>query len=178
MSCEDNKRLCRRFIDNIFNQGEMTAIWDFVAADALNHEIDALGDARSVQGRSPAWMADLAYLYRRAFPDLHLEIGDQVAEGDQVVTNLRLTGTHRNPLMTIAASGQTVDVPGIRIDRIAQGKIVESWFHLDSLTLLRQIGALPPINRRPAVAMESADLQGVTLPALFPRHELQTGTIS
>jgi len=178
MSCEDNKRLCRRFIETIFNQGEMSVIWDFVAADALNHELDALGDARSVQGRSPAWMADLAYLYRRAFPDLHLAIGDQVAEGDSVVTNLRMTGTHRQPLMTIAASGQAIDVSGIRIDHIADGKIAESWFHLDSLTLLRQIGALPPLNRKPTVETEPATLPGVPLPAFFPREEMRAVAVS
>ena len=40
--------------------------------------------------------------YRRAFPDAHSTVEDQVAEGDKVVTRWRARGTHRGPLGPIA----------------------------------------------------------------------------
>lgn len=152
MDFESNKALCRRFIEKIFNEGKLNRIRDFVSADAVNHELDALGDDSPPPGCSPQWMADLVFLYRYAFPDLRLEIEGQVAEDDRVVTWLRVRGTQMNTLMGIEASGRTIDVPGIRIDRITDGKIAESWFHLDSLKMLQQLNALPGIDRRPVNA--------------------------
>jgi predicted ester cyclase len=150
MYAESNQAVSRRFIQKVFNEGELSLVGDFISADAVNHEVeDSLGDSRPRPGRSPEWMADLVYLYRRAFPDLRLEIEGQVSEGDRVVTQLRMRGTHRNTLMTIAATGRTIDVAGLRIDRFAGGKIAESWFHLDSLALLRQLRALPELARNP-----------------------------
>lgn len=147
---QSNKNLCRRFIQKIFNEGELLLIKDFMSPDVVNHEVtDSFGDTEPLQARNIQWMADLVYLYRHAFPDLHVEILDQIAEGDQVVTRLRVQGTHRNALMAIAASGRKIDIVSIRVDRMAGGKIVESWTHSDVLGMLHQLGALPELNRKP-----------------------------
>jgi predicted ester cyclase len=145
---ESNKDLCRRFIQKIYNEGELSLLGDFMSPQAVNHELaDAFGDG--TQGHAIEQMADLVYLYRHAFPDLRYEIEDQIAEGDRVVTCLRMQGTQKNALMTIAPSGRKIDIAGIRIDRMAGGRIVESWVHLDALGMLRQLNALPPLNRSP-----------------------------
>ena len=146
---EGNKALCRRFIQKIFNEGELSLIWELMSPDVVNHELaDSLGDSEP-QGHSREWAADLISLYRHAFPNLRVEIQDQIAEGDRVVTCLRIRGTQENALMAIAASGREIDIAGIRVDRIFSGKIVESWFHLDALGMLRQLDALPALNRLP-----------------------------
>lgn len=166
MYAEGNKAICRRFIQTIFNEGELSLVRDFVAPDAVNHEVrEALGASQPRPGRSPEWMADLAYLYRRAFPDLRFEIEGQIGEGDRVVTQLRMQGTHERPLMAIPASGRTVDVPGFRIDRFAGGKIVESWFYLDSLTLLRQLGVSADQAKAPQAAAPAFEQKTLGLPA-------------
>ena len=145
-----NKELCRHFIQAIFNEGKLPLIRDFMSPDAVNHDVtDSFGDTEPLQAHKIGWTADLVSLYRHAFPDLLLEIQDQIAEGNQVVTRLRMRGTHKNALMTIAASGRKIDITCIRIDRMADGKIVESWSHFDMIGMLHQIGALPELNRRP-----------------------------
>jgi len=146
---EGNKAICRRFVQKIFNEGELSLIWDFMSPDVVSHELaDSLGDSEP-QGHGREWMADLISLYRHAFPNLRFEIQDQIAEGDRVVTCLRMRGTQENALMAIAASGRKIDIAGILVDRMVSGKIVESWFHLDALGMLRQLDALPVLNRQP-----------------------------
>jgi predicted ester cyclase len=148
LRAEANKDLCRRFIQKIFNESELSLIGDFLSPDAVNHELaGSLGD-NDPRGQNIQWMADLLYLYRCAFPDLRFQILDQIAEGDKVVTRLRMRGTHKNALMTIPASGNEIDITGVRVDRVLDEKIVESWFHLDMLGMLTQIEALPAINRQ------------------------------
>ena len=143
---ENNKATCRRFIREIFNEGNRSSIRDFLTSDSVHHE---LGGVSVPAGRGPEWFADSIDFYRIAFPDLRLEIQDQIAENDRVVTRLRMQGTQKGPLVGIGASGRSVDITGIRVDRLSEGKIAESWFHWDSLGMLQQIGALPDLNRNP-----------------------------
>lgn len=163
---EDNKAVCRRFIQKIFNEGELSRLLDFLSPHAVSHELaDSFGESGTSEAYNIEWMADLVYLYRHAFPDLHIEIQDQIAEEDRVVTCLRMRGTQTNALMTIPASGRKVDISGIRVDRMAGGKIVESWLHLDALGMLRQLDALPALNHRSQLAPVSYEtVPGTRLP--------------
>jgi steroid delta-isomerase-like uncharacterized protein len=160
---ENNKATCRRFIQQIFNEGDLSSIRDFVSPNSYQHEIE---NWPVPAGRSPEYLADMVHLYRRAFPDLRLEIQDQIAENDRVVTCLRMQGTQNGPLLGIGASGKPVDVTGIRIDRLDKGKITESWFHWDGLDMLQQIGALPELARNPQTAPWAK--KTIPLPTVVP----------
>ena len=81
--------------------------------------------------------------YRRAFPDAHSTVEDQVAEGDKVVTRWRAAGTQLGELGPIPPTGRPFVMEGITIERIAAGKIVEVWVARDELGLLHQVRALP-----------------------------------
>lgn len=81
-------------------------------------------------------------MYRAAFPDLHVQIEDQLAEGDRVATRWTGTGTHNGELAGIPATGKQVTLPGMEIVRIADGKLVEGWEGYDSGTLMRQLGVM------------------------------------
>ena len=83
-------------------------------------------------------------MYRGAFPDLHFTIDDAFAAGDKVVIRWTGEGTFENEFMGLQPThdrGQPVH--GITIDRFEGGKIIESWTQWDTLTLMRDIGAVP-----------------------------------
>jgi predicted ester cyclase len=82
--------------------------------------------------------------------DSRFTIDDMVAEGDKVVTRWTSMGTHSGVFMGVAATGKPLTLNGIRIDRIADGKIVEMWAQLDLLGLLQQLGAMPAPAQSPA----------------------------
>jgi len=157
---EKNKATCRRFVHKVFNEGDLSAIQDLVYPDSLHHDLDDFSELSPV-GQTSEWFVEMLGLYRTAFPDLSVDILDQIAEGDRVVTCLQIQGTQKGPLLGIGVSGKTMDITGIRIDRLAEGKIAESWFHWDGLGMLQQIGALPDLARNPQAgpwAKETASL--------------------
>jgi len=78
-----------------------------------------------------------------AFPDLRVEIHDQVAEGDKVVTRKTFHGTHRGDFMGIPPSGAGVAFDVIDIVRVRNGKMTEHWNVVDALALMTQLGAIP-----------------------------------
>lgn len=81
---------------------------------------------------------------RSAFPDFHLVIEDQIAEGDKVGTRVTFHGTHQGEFRGIAPTGKQIEYSGVAIDRIVGGKAVEMWHLANQLALLQQVGATPP----------------------------------
>ena len=139
MSAEENKALARRFMDEVYNKGNVDFIDEVVASNLVVH------DPTSPEGMSSgvASAKQFVEVYRKAFPDIQLTVEDLIAEGDKVVTRWTARGTHRGELMGIPASGNRVEVTGISIDRIEGGQFVESWSNYDALGTMQQIGAIP-----------------------------------
>jgi len=80
-----------------------------------------------------------------AFPDFQVTIHDVFAEGDLVAFRATATATHLGPFGPIPATGMPWEVQALVIRRIADGKIVELWELNDMLSLLMQIGLVPPL---------------------------------
>ncbi len=74
-----------------------------------------------------------------AFPDLQLEVLEQVAEGGRVATRVRFSGTHRGVLDATPPTGARVSFEGLLLDRIENGRVVESRQQLDMLGLSRRV---------------------------------------
>lgn len=82
-------------------------------------------------------------MYRSAFPDTKMTIDLQIAEGDKVTTRWTAHGTHKGELMGIPATGKQVTITGVGIDRIAGGRIVETWGEFDLMGMMQQLGVVP-----------------------------------
>ena len=135
---EQNKVIARRSFEELFTHGKLDVADEIFAKEYVGHDPNM---PREIRG--PDEFKQFARMYRTAFPDLKLVVEEQVAEGDLVVTRFTATGTHRGELMGIAPTGAKVTVTGISIDRMKNGKSVESWTHYDALNMFRQLGAIP-----------------------------------
>jgi len=91
-------------------------------------------------GRAEYRDAVLASL--QAFPDLVVEVLDQLAEGDKVATRWRASGTHRGPFAGIPATGRPVRITAMHLHLVVDGKLTEHWEEIDLLRLMRQLGVL------------------------------------
>jgi steroid delta-isomerase-like uncharacterized protein len=135
---EENKAVARRFIEEVWNAGNLDAIDELIAEDHVDHDPVRAGAPGGTAGAR-----EFVATYREAFPDAHIAIDDMLADGDKVVVRWRATGTHQGELMGIPASGKSIEITGIGIDRIAGGKIAESWSNWDTIGMMGQIGAMP-----------------------------------
>ncbi|HKG71546.1 MAG TPA: ester cyclase [Nitrososphaeraceae archaeon] len=79
-----------------------------------------------------------------AFPDLHHEIVDMVAEGDKVAIRLSVNGTHKEEFQGIPPTGKKLSLDEMGFITIIDGKITEGWISADTMRLKQQLGALPP----------------------------------
>ena len=78
-----------------------------------------------------------------AFPDIHFEIEEIIAEGDTVVARWTLTGTQSGPFLGIAPTGRKIRVGGMSMDHLRDGVLVSGFDGWDNLGLRQQLGAIP-----------------------------------
>jgi len=131
MSTEKNKAIIRR-VTEAWNEGNLAIFDELFATDCI------LGDRRGVEASKQVFIH-----WRNAFPDSCQKIEDMVAEGDKVWVRGTFTGTHKGEIFGVPPTGKQVTVKGFRTYRLADGKIVEHWGLLDTLSLRQQMGAIP-----------------------------------
>ncbi len=134
---EENKALMRRFIEEVWNKGNLAV------ADELFHP-EASSPSAPQLPRGPQAVRDMATMFRTGFPDFHMTIEDMIAEADMVVGRFTQGGTHQGEFMGIAPTGRTVSFTEIGVLRIKGGQVVESWYESDILGLSSQLTAPAP----------------------------------
>jgi steroid delta-isomerase-like uncharacterized protein len=135
VSVAANRRVVLATIEELFNLGRMNRISALIHPEFVDH-----GAGEHRHGRE-GFLATAAWL-RTAFPDLHLEVEDVIAQGDRVAVRATFRGTHLGELEDVPPTGRAVVVQQIHILRIADGMVVEHWAGRDDITLLRELGAM------------------------------------
>lgn len=130
---EANHALMERFIDEVWNKGNLDV------ADEIFHPQASSPSAPTLPPGAEG-VKFIVNLMRNAFSDYWMEITHIVAEDDRVAARFRQGGTHDGDLMGIAPTGKKVEWTEIGILRIADGKVVESWYDVDMLGLMGQLG--------------------------------------
>ncbi len=139
MSTEANKVLVHRFIEELWNQGNLVVADELLAPEHVHHFF-----GEDIHG--PDGVKQLVSGLRSAFPDLNCSTDDMIAEADKVVVRFIARGTHQGEGMGIPPTGKRVAYTGIDIFRIAGGRIVERWGEVDMLGLLQQLGVVPSMG--------------------------------
>ena len=133
-----NKAAMRRIYEEFWNQGNFENIDEIVSPDYVGY-LPTPPDAPS--GRDGlVW---LIQTYRAAFPDIHVQLEDQIAEGDKVMTHITIRGTHQGQFMHIAPTNKKISLEAFVFTRFANGRNVEGRVGMDRLALLQQLGAIP-----------------------------------
>jgi predicted ester cyclase len=91
-------------------------------------------------------VARAADIYSTAFPDMHRELSELYFDGDVVVVQLSLNGTHQGDLPMglgmLRATGKEIRVPCIDVFRVEDGKVSAFHCHYAGTILLGQLGVL------------------------------------
>jgi steroid delta-isomerase-like uncharacterized protein len=135
MTAEENKQVINRVFAAL-NDRDLETVLSYYRSDCRFY--GWAPQTLDVAGNRETMSALLA-----AFPDARFPVADVIAEGDKVAVRHNFQGTHREPFQGVPASDRPVDIGGIAIFRMEDGKVVEAWLNADFLGLLQQIGAIP-----------------------------------
>lgn len=132
---EKNKALARRVFEEVMNQGKYDVANETYALDFVNHGLHSSVSLKEDQQALKGW--------RDAFPDGKMEIILTVAEDDLVTVVWIARGTNTGQGNGLPATGKKIELRGITVWRIVDGKIREEWSAFDRMRMMQQLGLLP-----------------------------------
>jgi steroid delta-isomerase-like uncharacterized protein len=133
MMLEENKRIVRRWVEEMCGQQQLMVADEIFAPDLIDH--NPVPD----QQPGPAGQKQVLTELWAGFPDFHTDVDDIIAEGDRVVLRWTARGTHQGEYAGIPPTGRSIVYTGIDIVRLAGGQIVERWGLSDDAGLLQQL---------------------------------------
>jgi predicted ester cyclase len=120
---EHNKATVRRLITEVLNGGRLEAIDELYTPE--------------LAPAARRWIAP----FRASFPDVHMEVVELIAEGDQVVGRFTCSATHLGEWLGHPPTGRRFErVDEVSIFRMRDGRITQVWSLEDTLGRLRQLG--------------------------------------
>jgi steroid delta-isomerase-like uncharacterized protein len=138
MSTEENKAIVRRYLDEVWNKGNVN-IYDEVMAPTYARYMNTSGAYLDREGQKQRISG-----IRKAFSELYLVLEDMMAEGEKVTIRVTLHGRHTGNFMGVPATGKEVAIGAIDILRLVDSKVVEHWGVMDTFGLMQQLGVVSP----------------------------------
>jgi steroid delta-isomerase-like uncharacterized protein len=136
MLLQEAQSVVRGFIDEVINRGNIDAADQYVWEDVVE-QVPFPGQGPGIEG-----LKDVLRMMRTAFPDMHWTVEEQIAEGDRVMTRFEWTGTQRGDFLGVPATGRSVKVWGMVVDRLEDSRITDTRILMDALGLMMQLGAI------------------------------------
>jgi steroid delta-isomerase-like uncharacterized protein len=136
---EQNKILVRRWLGEVFSRGDLTKAEELFTRNYALHDPSFPHDVHGPEG-----IKRYVTAYRVAFPNLEVDVEDQLAEEDKVVTRWTVRGIYSGEFLGLAPTDDEVTVSGIEFDSIVGGRIDEAWvgYHpfAEKPTTLQHVG--------------------------------------
>jgi predicted ester cyclase len=135
MSQEQSKQVVRTMIE-AFNARQFDALAGTIVSPSLVYTQNGnTGDRNK-------WLQDFRNC-AVSFPDVRLTVKSQEVVGDQVITELAISGTHLGPLGEIPPTGKSFVVDIHLACHVKDGIILDWIEQVDEMSMARQLGLIP-----------------------------------
>ena len=140
---ERNKNIISSFIEEIFNEHNLSSIEKYFGKDSVEGSPHA--------GKSGEEFKQFLTDFFDAFPDMHTTIEHMVAENNLVMVFLNGSGTHKGEFCRVEPTNKKIRIRSADLYRIENDIINGHWDIVDELDFLKQIGVLlsEPANKDP-----------------------------
>jgi steroid delta-isomerase-like uncharacterized protein len=134
MPAEDNKQAVRRFYQEVINGRNLDALDELLTPDGVGHTFGS---------QNPEQAKQFFGMVHQAFPDLHAEVDDVIAEDELVAARVTYTGTHQGEFVGIPPTGRQTMVSGVDFFGMQDGRQAGHWGGPDMFSFLVQLGVMP-----------------------------------
>jgi steroid delta-isomerase-like uncharacterized protein len=132
----DHAAVVRRYVEEGYNEKDPAVLRETMTEDVVAYGL--VGRDGPVEGLDA--YTEYAAELMGAFPDVTGEVHETIASGDRVTARWTIAGTHEGPLFGVEPTGESIEVEGIALFRMDDGKIAEKRYRQDDLGMLEQLG--------------------------------------
>jgi steroid delta-isomerase-like uncharacterized protein len=139
MTTKENEDFMRRFLEASIGT-DTAAFKELMAPDFVAH----------VPGGSTNRDGFVQHMdrFNTGFSDWQITVSDLVADADKVVARTTWRATHSGSFMGLPPTGKKIEIEAFIVEHLKDGKSVEHWSLFDQLTMLQQLGLVPPPQSR------------------------------
>jgi len=150
----------QKYVKNVIDGENPSLAPYYFAENFFNHD-RAPGEQTGLAG-----VTDFLRQIYSAFSGFHTTIEEQVGQDDFVVGRWKQTFKQTGSYLGFPVSGNQVRIGGITITRVRDGKILEEWEARDAVSLLQQLGVIPPLGPLDGESM-SVDNKAVVIQYMY-----------
>lgn len=136
----DIKAIVRQFYEEAVTRGELERMEEFISPDCVVR----IGNDTFPAG-AEGMKAHIAAT-KATYPDYTMKILRQFQDGDTVISEFIMTGTHKGVYLGIAPTGKTISISGVDIDRVVDGKIAEHGGAANTFEAFWENGLVKPVS--------------------------------
>ncbi len=126
------REAAKKWFEVVWNQGRREAIAEMLSSDVAFHD----GSTDTVGIQSFQLFFDRMHA---TLSQIHVDVDDTLVDGDQVCVRWRAKARHTGDGLGVPPTGKEIDVTGISVVRVVDGKFVEAWQNWDMLGMMEQI---------------------------------------
>ena len=82
---------------------------------------------------------------KKTYPDYKMKVIRQYVDGDYVISEFVMRGTHKGDFLGIAPTNKVLEITGIDIDKVIDGKIVEHGGATTTFETFWENGLIKPV---------------------------------
>ncbi len=139
----NNMAMVQKFYDEVFNAHNPALIDSLCHPDMVDHQRDP---------RYPEGNEGLKASFNDFFagyPDVHVKSNWMIAKGDTVVVHFTMTGTNSGTMMGMPPTNKQINVDGVDIVVMKDGKATEHWGYMEESKMFTQLGLMPEPGAAP-----------------------------
>ena len=133
VTTDDAYSLVRRLHAEVLAARDPAVLDAFFAPDFVSHT-NPPGFPGGVEG-----VRCFFAMFRDGMPDVDVTIDELIVDGDRAAVATTIRGTHTGELLGLPATGRRVEVVGVDLVRVRDGRIVEHRGLTDTVGLMRQL---------------------------------------
>jgi len=124
-----------------WDAGKADEIDKYIAADYLSHN-PMPGTKGTLDD-----MKNMMKMMKAGYPDMKTTVEDLRVDGDILMARWTTTGTNSGSMMGMPATNKKMtDIMGLEMLRWHNGKFVESWFGMEEMKMMQQLGLMPSMG--------------------------------
>ncbi|MBC5747671.1 ester cyclase [Dysosmobacter sp. NSJ-60] len=82
---------------------------------------------------------------KKTYPDYKMKVIRQYVDGDYVISEFVMRGTHKGDFLGIAPTNKVLEITGVDIDKVIDGKIVEHGGATTTFETFWENGLIKPV---------------------------------
>ncbi len=119
----------------IWNEGNLQLVDEIFSSDCIRHDCGLPEDVKGLDG-----MKQYFESMRSAFPDINISVDDIIYQDDKIVWWWTLAGTNSGALQGLPPTNNEMQLTGVSIAKVADGKMIEVWDYYNQASMFQQLG--------------------------------------